>query len=59
MGNLRKDYKSKEEMQVILEKRFDYLPKDEREKLVFGNEFVKLPDKELKRLRIEAYPYLM
>lgn len=59
MGNLRRNCKSKEEMQAILEKRFDYLPKEERDKLIYGTEFVKLPKEELKRLRIDVYPYLM
>lgn len=59
MGKLNKAYKSKQEMQALLEKRFDYLPQDKREKLIYGNEFVQMPSKELKRLRIDSYPYLM
>lgn len=59
MGRLRQNYKSKEEMQAVMEKRFDYLPKEERDKLIYGKEFVKVPSKELKRLRIDVYPYLM
>ena len=59
MGNLHRNNKSKEEIQATLEKRFDYLSKEEREKLIYGNEFVKVPSKELKRLRIDVYPYLM
>ena len=59
MGQLRKNIKSKEQLQSEVEKRFDYLPKDEREKLIYGNEFVKVPCRELQRLKIDAYPYLM
>lgn len=59
MGNLRKNSKSKKEMQEILEKRFSYLPKEERDKLIGGKEFVKVPSRELKRLRMSVYPYLM
>lgn len=59
MGNLHRNNKSKEEIQATLEKRFDYLSKEERDKLIYGSEFVKVPSKELKRLRIDAYPYLM
>lgn len=59
MGNLHRNYKSKEEMQALMKKRFDYLQKKERDKLVNGKEFVKVPNKELQRLRIDVYPYLM
>ncbi len=58
MGTLRKKFKSKEELQAMMEKRFDYLPKEERDKLIYGNEFVEVPSQELKRLRISVYPYL-
>lgn len=59
MGKLEKAYKSKQEMQALLEKRFDYLPQDKRKKLIYGKEFVQMPSQELKRLRIDVYPYLM
>ena len=59
MKNLHRNYKSKEEIQASLEKRFDYLSKEERDKLIYGNDFVKVPNEELKRLRIDSYPYLM
>ncbi len=59
MGNLRRNHKSKEEMQALMEQRFRYLPKNERDKLVYGNEFVKVPTKELQRLRVDVYSYLM
>ncbi|WP_065220789.1 MULTISPECIES: hypothetical protein [Butyricimonas] len=59
MGNPRKNNKSKKEIQEILEKRFSYLPKDERNKLICGKEFVKVPRQELERLRVNVYPYLM
>ena len=32
---------------------------EEKAKLLSGNGFVKVPSEELKRLRIDAYPYLM
>lgn len=52
-------FKTPEEWQAILEERFSYLPKEERDKLIYGNEFVKVPSEELARLRIDVYPYLM
>jgi len=42
-----------------LARHFDYLSKKERDKLLHGDEFVEVPEQELKRLRIDAYPYLM
>ena len=33
--------------------------KEEKEKLLSGTGFVKVLDEELKRLRIDVYPYLM
>lgn len=59
MGNLHKNIKSKEEMQADLEKRFDYLPIEERKKLIYGNDFVEVPEQELNRLRVDVYPYLI
>ena len=59
MGQLRKNIKSKEQLLLEVEKRFDYLSKDEREKLIYGNEFVKVPFRALQRLKINAYPYLV
>ena len=59
MGKLRRNIKSKEQLQIEVEKRFDYLSNDEREKLIYGNEFVKVPSRELKRLKVNVYPYLM
>ena len=35
------------------------LSKEEREKLESGNGFIVVPKKEIKRLRIEAYSYLV
>jgi hypothetical protein len=32
---------------------------EEKAKLLSGNGFVRVPSEELKRLRIDAYPYLM
>lgn len=45
--------------ETILNERFSYLSKEEREQLIHGNQFVKVPSRELRRLRIDAYPYLM
>ena len=43
------------ELKEIAQKRGE----EEREQLIHGNQFVKIPSQELKRLRIDAYPYLM
>ena len=44
---------------AVLDTRFDYLSPVERKRLVEGDSFVKVPSKELKRLKVDAYPYLM
>ena len=59
MGNLHRNFKSKEEIQADLEKRFDYLSMEERNKLIYGNDFVEVPEQELNRLRVDVYPYLI
>ena len=51
--------KTKQEWEAILNDRFSYLSKEEREKLLKGDAFVKVPPKELQRLCIEVYPCLM
>ena len=56
---VRKKIKTRQEWEIILNERFSYLPTEEREKLIRGNELVKVPSEELKRLRIDAYPCLM
>lgn len=60
MGNSnirrRKDIK---QINKELEVRFSYLTQNERNKLIYGSDFVTVPDEELKRLRIDVYPYLM
>ncbi len=33
--------------------------KKKKEKLMSGNGFVKVPTEELKRLRVDVYPYVM
>lgn len=53
------DTRTLEDWEAILEERFSYLPKEERDQLIHGNQFVKIPSRELRRLRIDAYPYLM
>ena len=35
------------------------LSKEEKEKLMSCNGFVKVPTEELKRLRVDVYPYVM
>lgn len=60
MGNIRKNTKKvRQDIKSILKSRFDYLPPEDRDKLLNGNDFVEVPAKELKRLRIDVYPYLM
>lgn len=60
MGNIRKNTKKvRQDMKSILKSRFDYLSLEDRDKLLNGNDFVEVPAKELKRLRIDVYPYLM
>lgn len=63
MGNMNKKNKSVEksskDLDRILNERFSYLPEKERYNLLYGNEFMEVPTEELKRLRIDAYPYLM
>lgn len=60
MGNIRKNTKKmKQDVTCILKSRFDYLSSDDKDKLLNGNDFVEVPAKELNRLRIDVYPYLM
>ena len=56
---IKRRVRTQKDRDAILEKRFSYLPKAERDKLLYGNEFVEVPAQELARLRIDAYPYLM
>lgn len=55
----KRTVRTKQDWEAILNDRFSYLPQEEREKLLKGDAFVKVPSEELKRLRIDAYPYLM
>lgn len=60
MGNsVKKNVKSKKDWNTILNERFDYLSPKEREELIDGDKFVKVPNRELTRLRIDVYPYLI
>lgn len=60
MGRVGKNTKKvKQDIQSILKSRFDYLSSSDRDKLLTGNDFVEIPAKELSRLRIDAYPYIM
>lgn len=62
MGNLKKNIKPRrvlrENVINIDEIAGTFSPK-EKEKLLSGEGFVKVPTEELKRLRIDVYPYLM
>ena len=51
--------KVKQDVQNVLKSRFDYLSPTDRDKLLNGNDFVEVPVKELNRLRIDVYPYIM
>lgn len=42
-----------------LDRIASYLSEEDRVKLRNGSGFVKVPSEELKRLRIDVYPYLM
>lgn len=55
----KRTVRTKQDWEAILNERFSYLSQEEREKLLKGDAFVKVPSQELKRLRIDAYPYLM
>lgn len=57
--SIKRTVRTKQDWETILNERFSYLSQEEREKLLKGDAFVKVPSQELKRLRIDAYPYLM
>lgn len=60
MGSIKRNTKKmKQDVKYILKSRFDYLSSDDKDKLLSGDDFVEVPAKELKRLRIDVYPYLM
>ena len=59
MGRFKLRIKDIDQINKELEDRFSYLPKEERDKLIYGDDFVLVPKQELKRLRIDSYPYLM
>lgn len=42
----KRKFRTAEEWQAILEERFSYLSKEERDKLIYGNEFVKVLSRE-------------
>lgn len=56
---VKRHIRTKEEWETILRERFSYLSQDELDKLLKGDAFVKVPSRELERLRIDAYPCLM
>lgn len=57
--SIKRTIRTKQDWEAILNERFSYLSQEEREKLLKGDAFVKVPSQELKRLRIDVYPYLM
>lgn len=62
MGNLKRDIKSSKVLKkntVNLNEISGSLTKEEKEKLISGDGFVKVPTEELKRLRIDVYPYII
>lgn len=62
MGNLKKTIKSRQALRgnfVNFDKLAGTFSPKEKEKLLSGEGFVKVPTEELKRLRIDVYPYLM
>ena len=59
MGRFKLRIKDIDQIHKELEDRFSYLPKEERNKLIYGDDFVPVPKQELKRLRIDSYPYFM
>lgn len=62
MGELKKKVKSSKALKgnvVNLEDIAGTLSKEDKEKLMSGSGFVEVPTEELKRLRIDVYPYLL
>ena len=60
MGKMvKRMVKSKQDWMEVLDARFAYMSQEERRRLIEGETFMKIPSKELKRLRVDAYPYLM
>lgn len=63
MGNLKKNLKNSSRVLkrnvVNLDEIAGTFSEEEKKKLLSGSGFVKIPTEELKRLRIDAYPYLM
>lgn len=57
--SIKRTIRTKQDWEAILNERFSYLPREEREKLLKGDAFVKVPSQELQRLCIDAYPCLM
>ena len=62
MGNLKRNKKNSRILKknvVNLNEISGTLSKEEKEKFMSGNGFVKVPTEELKRLRVDVYPYVM
>ena len=52
---MKGNFKTPEKWQAVLEEHFFYLPKEERNKMICGDEFVEVLAKELERLFIDVY----
>lgn len=62
MGDVKKKARNSQILKgnvVNLEEIAGTLSKEEKEKLLSGTGLVKIPTEELKRLRIDVYPYLL
>ena len=62
MGRQKKKLKSRKVLRgnvVNLEEIAGILSTEDKEKLMSGSGFVEVPTEELKRLRIDVYPYLL
>lgn len=62
MGSLKRNIKNSRILKknvVNLNEISGTFSKEEKEKLMSGNRFVKVPTEELKRLRVDVYPYVM
>lgn len=62
MGNFKKSTKGRKMLKgnfINIDEIAGTFSQKEKEKLLSGEGFVKVPTEELKRLRVDVYPYLM
>jgi len=62
MGNFKKSMKERRVLRgntINIDEIAGTFSSKEKEKLLSGEGFVKVPTEELKRLRVDVYPYLM